>query len=63
MDVDKWDYIVRDCYFMGITTAFDHKRLIKFMSVLEIDNERHICTRDKVRSVDEHFSNVYETLA
>lgn len=54
MDVDKWDYIVRDCYFMGITTAFDHKRLIKFMSVLEIDNERHICTRDK------EVDNIYE---
>ena len=42
---------------MGITTAFDHKRLIKFMSVLEVDNERHICTRDKVRSIEKRFSN------
>ena len=28
LDVDKYDYITRDCYHLGINTSFDYRRLI-----------------------------------
>ncbi|KAM9067541.1 deoxynucleoside triphosphate triphosphohydrolase SAMHD1 isoform 2-T2 [Sarcophilus harrisii] len=47
IDVDKWDYFARDCHHLGIPNNFDHKRFIKFARVCEVDNKKHICTRDK----------------
>ena len=44
IDVDKWDYIVRDCRHLGWQISFDYRRLMKFTRV--IHNE--ICYRDKV---------------
>lgn len=25
IDVDKWDYFARDCYYLGISNNFDYK--------------------------------------
>lgn len=36
LDVDKYDYLVRDAHHLGLSTAFDHMRLIE--NVLVIDN-------------------------
>jgi deoxynucleoside triphosphate triphosphohydrolase SAMHD1 len=36
LDVDKYDYLVRDTHHLGLTTAFDHMRLID--NVLVVDN-------------------------
>ncbi|XP_027722904.1 deoxynucleoside triphosphate triphosphohydrolase SAMHD1 [Vombatus ursinus] len=47
IDVDKWDYFARDCHHLGIQNNFDYKRFIKFARVCEVDNKKHICTRDK----------------
>ncbi|KAM9095263.1 deoxynucleoside triphosphate triphosphohydrolase SAMHD1-like [Sarcophilus harrisii] len=47
IDVDKWDYFARDCHHLGIPNNFEHKRFIKFARVCEVDNKKHICTRDK----------------
>uniref|UniRef100_A0A8C6JAM0 Deoxynucleoside triphosphate triphosphohydrolase SAMHD1 n=1 Tax=Melopsittacus undulatus TaxID=13146 RepID=A0A8C6JAM0_MELUD len=47
IDVDKWDYFARDCHHLGIQNNFDYKRLLKFIRVCEVKNQRHICTRDK----------------
>uniref|UniRef100_A0A7N4PED0 Deoxynucleoside triphosphate triphosphohydrolase SAMHD1 n=1 Tax=Sarcophilus harrisii TaxID=9305 RepID=A0A7N4PED0_SARHA len=47
IDVDKWDYFARDCHHLGIPNNFDHKRFIKFAPVCEVDNKKHIFTRDK----------------
>ncbi|XP_015280729.1 PREDICTED: deoxynucleoside triphosphate triphosphohydrolase SAMHD1 [Gekko japonicus] len=47
IDVDKWDYFARDCHHLGIQNNFDYERFIKFARVCEVDNEKHICTRDK----------------
>ncbi|XP_062060146.1 deoxynucleoside triphosphate triphosphohydrolase SAMHD1 isoform X1 [Lepus europaeus] len=47
IDVDKWDYFARDCHHLGIQNNFDHKRFIKFARVLEVENKKRICTRDK----------------
>lgn len=49
IDVDKWDYISRDCRYMGFKDGFDHERLMKFAKVCEADDgEKHICLREKV---------------
>ncbi|KFP27224.1 Deoxynucleoside triphosphate triphosphohydrolase SAMHD1, partial [Colius striatus] len=47
IDVDKWDYFARDCHHLGIQNNFDYKRLLKFTRVCEVNNQKHICTRDK----------------
>lgn len=36
LDVDKYDYLVRDVHHLGMTTSFDHTRLID--NILVIDN-------------------------
>ncbi|KAJ2958880.1 hypothetical protein NQZ79_g5581 [Umbelopsis isabellina] len=43
LDVDKFDYIERDCYNMGTKSSYDAKRLIWFSRV--IDNQ--ICYHEK----------------
>uniref|UniRef100_A0A8C3WJC0 Deoxynucleoside triphosphate triphosphohydrolase SAMHD1 n=1 Tax=Catagonus wagneri TaxID=51154 RepID=A0A8C3WJC0_9CETA len=47
IDVDKWDYFARDCHHLGIQNNFDYKRFMKFARVCEVDNKKHICTREK----------------
>ncbi|XP_062872182.1 deoxynucleoside triphosphate triphosphohydrolase SAMHD1-like [Trichomycterus rosablanca] len=47
IDVDKWDYFVRDGHHLGIQSNFDHRRFLKFARVCEVNGEKHICTRDK----------------
>lgn len=47
IDVDKWDYFARDCHHLGIQNNFDYKRFLKFARVCEVDNTKHICTREK----------------
>ncbi|XP_067856867.1 deoxynucleoside triphosphate triphosphohydrolase SAMHD1 [Heptranchias perlo] len=47
IDVDKWDYIARDCYYLGIRNNFDFERFLKFARVCEVGKKKHICTRDK----------------
>ncbi|AWP09820.1 putative deoxynucleoside triphosphate triphosphohydrolase SAMHD1 isoform 2 [Scophthalmus maximus] len=47
IDVDKWDYFARDCYYLGIQNNFDYRRSLQFARVCEVDGQKHICTRDK----------------
>ncbi|GAB6032579.1 SAM domain and HD [Chamberlinius hualienensis] len=52
VDVDKFDYLARDCYYMGITVGFDHWHLMKFARVCQTEDGEgvgslHICYRDK----------------
>ncbi|CAG8591211.1 4571_t:CDS:10, partial [Cetraspora pellucida] len=37
VDVDKFDYLARDCYYLGMDSLFDPSRLMKFSYV--IDNQ------------------------
>ncbi|XDV16813.1 hypothetical protein PO909_016348, partial [Leuciscus waleckii] len=48
IDVDKWDYLARDCYYLGIPNGFDHERLLKSARVCDMNGRKHICFRDKV---------------
>ncbi|XP_030318972.1 deoxynucleoside triphosphate triphosphohydrolase SAMHD1 isoform X1 [Calypte anna] len=47
IDVDKLDYFARDCHHLGIPNNFDYNRYLKFTRVCEVNDEKHICTRDK----------------
>jgi len=35
LDVDKYDYLIRDVHHLGLTTAFDHMRLIENIIVID----------------------------
>ncbi|XP_078493225.1 deoxynucleoside triphosphate triphosphohydrolase SAMHD1 [Ciona intestinalis] len=47
VDVDKWDYLARDCHHLGLKNSFDHIRFMHHLKVLEVDGVRQICVRDK----------------
>ncbi|XP_042073186.1 deoxynucleoside triphosphate triphosphohydrolase SAMHD1 isoform X2 [Haplochromis burtoni] len=53
IDVDKFDYIARDSYYLGIQSSFDHRRCLVFARVCRVDGINHICFRDK------EVSNLY----
>uniref|UniRef100_A0AAZ1Y2Q2 HD/PDEase domain-containing protein n=1 Tax=Oreochromis aureus TaxID=47969 RepID=A0AAZ1Y2Q2_OREAU len=53
IDVDKFDYIARDGYYLGIQSSFDHRRCLMFARVCRVDGINHICFRDK------EVSNLY----
>jgi HD superfamily phosphohydrolase len=42
IDVDKFDYLKRDCHYCGIPCTFDPQRLMTFMSIDEQDNQKLI---------------------
>lgn len=44
IDVDKFDYLSRDCYNLGISKSFCHLRLLKYARVIN----NHICYPKKV---------------
>ncbi|XP_054429762.1 deoxynucleoside triphosphate triphosphohydrolase SAMHD1 [Pteronotus mesoamericanus] len=47
IDVDKWDYLARDCHHLGIQNNFDYRRCLKFVRVCKVEDMMCICTRDK----------------
>lgn len=48
LDVDKWDYFLRDSLYLGLRCNFEYKRLIQFAKVLDVNGKKQICFRDKV---------------
>ncbi|KAK8384473.1 hypothetical protein O3P69_009348 [Scylla paramamosain] len=56
IDVDKWDYFLRDSLHLGLKVTFDPKRFIEYSRVIEHKGEKFICFRDKMyREVLELF--------
>uniref|UniRef100_A0A3B4HBT8 HD/PDEase domain-containing protein n=1 Tax=Pundamilia nyererei TaxID=303518 RepID=A0A3B4HBT8_9CICH len=49
IDVDKFDYVARDCQQLGIPNSFDHQRFIMLARVCDVeeDGRKHVCSRDK----------------
>ncbi|XP_045688699.1 deoxynucleoside triphosphate triphosphohydrolase SAMHD1 isoform X2 [Phyllostomus hastatus] len=47
IDVDKWDYLARDCHHLGIQNNFDYRRCLKFVRVCKVADLMCICIRDK----------------
>ncbi|KAH9360615.1 hypothetical protein HPB48_007564 [Haemaphysalis longicornis] len=54
LDVDKWDYYLRDCHAVGLTSAFQYERLVGSARVISCNGATHIAFRDK------ELANVYE---
>lgn len=60
IDVDKWDYFLRDSLHLGLKVTFDPERFIEYSRVIESDGEKIICFRDKMyREVFELFQTRY----
>ena len=49
LDVDKWDYLQRDDYFLNVGRNFKCQRLMNFSKVIKTGNpeRRRICIRSK----------------
>ncbi|WAR11728.1 SAMH1-like protein, partial [Mya arenaria] len=69
IDVDKWDYLARDCYMLGIQNNFDHNRCIHFARVLDVKIksdvvEKQIFTREKeaLHLYDMFFTRITDAL-
>ncbi|CAG8604763.1 12395_t:CDS:10 [Racocetra persica] len=53
VDVDKFDYLARDCYYLGMNSLFDSSRLMKFSYVID----------DQIVQIGYHhkeYFNIYE---
>ncbi|XP_054710064.1 deoxynucleoside triphosphate triphosphohydrolase SAMHD1-like [Uloborus diversus] len=48
LDVDKWDYFLRDSLYLGLPCNFEYERIMQFAKVLKVDGRLQICFRDKV---------------
>ncbi|KAK3514758.1 hypothetical protein QTP70_029797 [Hemibagrus guttatus] len=62
IDVDKMDYISRDCLHLGMKSNFSHERFMMFARVCssEKEDKMHICMRDKEAiNMYELFHNRY----
>ncbi|CAL1286111.1 unnamed protein product [Larinioides sclopetarius] len=58
LDVDKWDYFLRDCHYLGLPCNFEYERLTQFAKVFMVDGKSQICFRDKVL---ESVYNIFRT--
>lgn len=49
IDVDKWDYFLRDDYYLKINHIFNYKRFIKLSKIVKTGDppRRRICILDK----------------
>ncbi|XP_066509751.1 deoxynucleoside triphosphate triphosphohydrolase SAMHD1-like [Hoplias malabaricus] len=48
IDVDKMDYLIRDCHHLGMKSDFSHERYMMFAKVVDVQtNGKQICMRDK----------------
>ncbi|ESN97611.1 hypothetical protein HELRODRAFT_85388, partial [Helobdella robusta] len=54
IDVDRWDYFLRDSHYLGLKVSFDPGRLLKFVRVIDVNGEKQICARNK------EADNLYE---
>uniref|UniRef100_UPI00358F1901 deoxynucleoside triphosphate triphosphohydrolase SAMHD1 isoform X2 n=1 Tax=Myxine glutinosa TaxID=7769 RepID=UPI00358F1901 len=54
VDVDKWDYLARDCHYLGFKNNFDYKRILHFVRVCKVGDDKQIVFRDK------EAANIYD---
>ena len=49
IDVDKWDYFLRDKEYLKVNTVFDYQRFIMYSRVIKTGNPPRpkLCIRDK----------------
>ena len=51
IDVDKFDYLKRDCHYCGIPCTFDPQRLMTFLSIDKKDGQRIINYNDRAGEI------------
>jgi len=49
IDVDRWDYILRDSRQLNLGFSFDYSRLLEFCRVVDVHGEKIICFHNKER--------------
>ncbi|PNF38244.1 hypothetical protein B7P43_G11616 [Cryptotermes secundus] len=49
IDVDRFEYFLRDGRQLNISSSFDYNRLLEFCYVIEVHGEKCICFRNKER--------------
>jgi HD superfamily phosphohydrolase len=49
IDVDRWDYFLRDGHQLNISISFDYTRILEFCRVINFSGEDIICFRSKER--------------
>jgi HD superfamily phosphohydrolase len=49
IDVDRWDYFLRDGHQLNLSFSFDYSRILEFCRVIEVNKENIICFRQKER--------------
>ena len=54
IDCDKFDYLMRDCHYIGMKNNFDCKRYFQNTGIMLVDSQLQICVRDK------EIFNLYE---
>ena len=64
IDVDKMDYLARDCHGLGMKSDFDHLRYIQNCRVMMIVDDAgkqrsSICIREKVKN---EFKNYFRKI-
>lgn len=54
IDCDKFDYLMRDCHYIGMKNNFDCTRYFQNTRIMLVDRQLQICVRDK------EIFNLYE---
>ena len=54
IDCDKFDYLMRDSYYVGAKNNFDCTRYFQTIRIIPVDGQLQICVRDK------EYLNLYE---
>ncbi|XP_069683659.1 deoxynucleoside triphosphate triphosphohydrolase SAMHD1 isoform X2 [Periplaneta americana] len=47
IDVDRWDYFLRDGLHLNFKFTFDYRRLLEFCRVINVEGKKRICFRNK----------------
>ncbi|XP_063228176.1 deoxynucleoside triphosphate triphosphohydrolase SAMHD1 isoform X2 [Bacillus rossius redtenbacheri] len=47
IDVDKWDYLLRDGMQLNLKITFDYRRLLQFCRILRVGGKNHVCFQRK----------------
>lgn len=47
IDCDKFDYLMRDCHYIGTKNNFDCTRYFQNTRIIQVDGQLQICVRDK----------------
>lgn len=56
IDVDKWDYLARDAFYLGQNKTFNYRQLIAHAKALKVNGTWNICYPIKLK---EHIQQIY----